>query len=93
MKKLGLTIALLIGAVGSAKAQDNIDLVIGTYGSHLYIYDSDCKTLEFALKGKAEAENASYALEHMGYMFAVSETGSSSGAYSFRKQTTQQRCR
>ena len=63
---------------------NDIDLVIGTYGEHLYIYNIDCQTLEFTLKAKAEAKNASYALAEAGQIFAVSEVGEVSGAYSFQ---------
>lgn len=83
MKKITLTIALLTGGLFCAKAQNDIDLVIGTYGEHLYIYNIDCQTLEFTLKAKAEAKNASYALAEAGQIFAVSEVGEGSGAYSF----------
>lgn len=84
MKKTILTIALLTGGLFCAKAQNDIDLVIGTYGEHIYIYNLDCKTLEFTLKAKAEAKNASYALAEAGQIFAVSEVGEGSGAYSFQ---------
>lgn len=84
MKKTILTIALLTGGLFCAKAQNDIDLVIGTYGEHLYIYNIDCQTLEFTLKAKAEAKNASYALAEAGQIFAVSEVGEGSGAYSFQ---------
>ena len=84
MKKTILTIALLTGGLFCAKAQNDIDFVIGTYGEHLYIYNLDCKTLEFTLKAKAEAKNASYALSEAGQILAVSEVGEGSGAYSFR---------
>ena len=63
---------------------NDIDLVIGTYGEHIYIYNLDCQTLEFTLKAKAEAKNASYALAEVGQIFAVSEVGEGSGAYSFQ---------
>ena len=62
----------------------DINLVIGTYGEHLYIYNLDCQTLEFTLKAQAEAKNASYALAEAGYIYAVSEVGDGSGAYSFK---------
>lgn len=84
MKKTILTIALLTGGLFCAKAQNDIDFVIGAYGEHLYIYNLDCKTLEFTLKAKAEAKNASYALAEAGQIFAVSEVGEGSGAYSFQ---------
>ena len=60
------------------------NLVIGTYGEHLYIYNLDCQTLEFRMKALAEAKNPSYALDGLGYIFAVSEVGEGSGAYSFK---------
>ena len=84
MKKTILTIALLTGGLFCAKAQNDIDLVIGTYGEYLYIYNIDCQTLELTLKAKAEAKNASYALAETGQIFAVSEVGEGSGAYSFQ---------
>ncbi len=84
MKKTILTIALLTGGLFCAKAQNDIDLVIGTYGEHLYIYNLDCQTLEFTLKAKAQAKNASYALAEAGQIFAVSEVGEGSGACSFQ---------
>lgn len=84
MKKIILTIALLTGGLFCAKAQNSIDLLVGTYGEHIYIYNLDCQTLEFTLKAKAEAKNASYALGELGQIFAVSEVGEGSGAYSFQ---------
>ena len=63
---------------------NDIDLLIGTYGEHLYVYNLNCQTLEFTLKAKAEAKNASYALAELGQIFAVSEVGKGSGAYSFQ---------
>lgn len=84
MKKILLTLILLTGAFFCAKAQSTIDLVIGTYGEHLYVYNLDCQTLEFTPKEKVEAKNASYALGYLGDVFAVSEVGEGSGAYSFQ---------
>ena len=84
MKKILLTLILLTGEFFCAKAQSTIDLVIGTYGEHLYVYNLDCQTLEFTLKEKVEAKNASYALGYLGHVFAVSEVGEGSGAYSFQ---------
>lgn len=63
---------------------NDIDLLIGTYGEQLYVYNLNCQTLEFTLKAKAEAKNASYALAELGQIFAVSEVGKGSGAYSFQ---------
>ena len=68
----------------SQRPWKDINLVIGTYGEHLYIYNLDCQTLEFTLKAQAEAKNASYALDNWGLVFAVSEVGGESGAYSFK---------
>ena len=84
MKKVILASALMIGILSCSTPQNDIDLVIGTYGEHLYIYNLDCRTLEFTLKAKAEAKNASYALADAEQIFAVSEVGEGSGAYSFR---------
>lgn len=84
MKKILLTLILLTGAFFCAKAQSTIDLVIGTYGEHLYVYNLDCQTLGFTLREKAEAKNPSYALGYSGHVFAVSEAGEGSGAYSFQ---------
>ena len=91
MKKAILILALIMSALFSTNAQTDesylprkIDLVIGTYGEHLYIYNLDCQTLEFTPKAQTEAKNPSYALEGLGYIFAVSELGEGSGAYSFQ---------
>ena len=84
MKKILMTLLLLTGAFFCAKAQDDIDLIIGTYGEHIYIYNLDCQTLELTLKARVEAKNASYALADAGQIFAVSEVGEGSGAYSFQ---------
>lgn len=98
MKHILLIMILMAGSLFGANAQtnessiprnleeavQNIDLVIGTYGEHLYIYNLDCQTLEFTLKAQAEAKNASYALDNWGVVFAVSEVGDGSGAYSFK---------
>ena len=91
MKKIILTIALLTGGLFCAKAQNSIDLLIGTYGDNIYRYNLDCQTLEFTLKAKAEAKNASYALAEAGQIFAVSEVGEVSGAYSFQVNAAEDR--
>ena len=57
------------------------EVVVGTYGEHLYRYSFDGNS--FTMLGSAEAANPSYALAYGGNIFAVSETGASSGAYSF----------
>lgn len=57
------------------------ELVIGTYGDHLYRYTFDGKS--FTMLDSAEAVNPSYALAFGGNIFAVSETGAGSGVYSF----------
>lgn len=69
----------------AVRRDDITELVIGTYGENVYVYDFDRQSLEFTLKGRAEAKNASYALAKGEHIYAVSETGSSSGAVSFRK--------
>ena len=63
---------------------NSIDVVVGTYGENIYVYSFDADTREFLAKGKAHAENASYALsDGKGNIYAVSEVGNASGAYSF----------
>lgn len=96
MKGIGrICKAALLMAIGAgvalaceSKQNQETDLVIGTYGNHLYHYGFDSDEGSFTLKGKAEALNPSYVL---GYdtqdggmeFFAVSEAGTESGAYSF----------
>ena len=58
-------------------------ICVGTYGENLYVYDFNTGNLKFALDRTAEAANPSYALMHEGHIYAVSETGEESGAYSF----------
>lgn len=100
MKKTILILTFMIGSLAGTNAQNgkphiphnleeamqwnDIDLLIGTYGDNIYRYNLDCQTLEFTLKAKAEAKNASYALAEAGQIFAVSEVGDGSGAYSFQ---------
>ena len=63
---------------------NSIDILVGTYGENIYMYSFDTESQEFLPEGKAEAENASYALsDGDGNIYAVSEVGVSSGAYSF----------
>ena len=63
--------------------EDSIDIVVGTYGENIYTYSFDTESLSFMEKGKTEAQNASYALsDGSGNIYAVSETGQGSGAYS-----------
>lgn len=65
------------------KKNEKMTLHIGTYGEHIYRYSFDKKSLEFSLAGKAEARNASYVLPAADAVYAVSECGEESGAYSF----------
>ena len=63
-------------------------LVIGTYGEHLYTYSFDHRQNKFEFQDKAEAYNPSYALavrtqNSRTEIFAVSECGDESGVYSF----------
>lgn len=89
MKRIILLLALAIMG-GSAYAQKNegntLELVIGTYGGHLHRYSFNTETLEYTSSGRAEAVNASYVLEDEGNIFAVSEAGEGSGAYSFAQE-------
>ena len=61
----------------------NVEINIGTYGLHMYRYAFDTETLEFTLLEKVEAHNASYVIDEGKDVYAVSETGAGSGAYSF----------
>ena len=57
------------------------ELIIGTYGEHLYRCSFDGDNL--TILSSAEAVNPSYALACDGSIFAVSEAGDGSGVYSF----------
>ena len=77
MKKTLITaVTMLTCACGYSQ-----ELVVGTYGEHLYRYSFDGN--RFTMLGSAEAVNPSYALAYGGNIFAVSETGAGSGVYSF----------
>ena len=63
-------------------------LVIGTYGEHIYTYSFDHRQNKFEFQNKAQAHNASYALagrlnDGKTGIYAVSECGPESGVYSF----------
>ncbi len=60
-----------------------VEINIGTYGQHMYRYALDAETLEFSLLNKVQAHNASYVIDEGQNVYAVSETGAGSGAYSF----------
>ena len=84
MKRI-LTLFSILSFAACVPKDTTTELTIGTYGGHLYRYSFDSQTLEFTLKGSAEALNASYALTYGDNIFAVSEAGAGSGAYSFRE--------
>lgn len=69
----------------AVRRNDITEPVVGTYGENVYVYEFDGRSLEFTLKGSAEAKNASYALAKGEHLYTVSETGPSSGTASFRK--------
>ena len=78
---------MLLLAGGNEKTVSH--LAIGTYGENVYLYTFDHKDGTFTLDSKAEARNASYALPTPGkdglkHIYAVSEVGGESGAYSFK---------
>ena len=79
--------AIVLGALALftlLDSEESIDIVVGTYGENIHMYSFDTNTLEFVPKGQAGAMNASYALAGgNGNIYAVSETGDGSGAYSF----------
>lgn len=81
---MGAALALM-GAGGCGGADSRIDLTVGTYGEHIYLYSFDCESLEFTSRGRVEAMDASYVLEEGDMIFAVSECGNGSGVCSFRK--------
>jgi 6-phosphogluconolactonase (cycloisomerase 2 family) len=66
------------------KNETTMEIIVGTYGEQIYRYGFDTERLEFSLMEKVKAENASYAIKEGDNIFAVSETGNVSGAYSFR---------
>ena len=65
------------------KNETTMEIIAGTYGEQIYRYAFDTESLEFSLIEKVKAENASYAIKDGNNIFAVSETGAYSGAYSF----------
>ena len=88
MNKLFIGSLLLMSVafffIGCQNKSVEVDILVGTYGQEIYRYAFDEKTLEFKLKESVEAHNASYAISDDGNIYAVSETGAESGAYSFR---------
>lgn len=88
-KAASLLAMVAAAALGCKTKQENaIDLIIGTYGNHLYHYGFDPDDGSFTFEGKAEALNPSYVLGHGTQdggmeVFAVSEAGAESGVYSF----------
>lgn len=86
MKRISILMTAAIIATGCGKTDDKLNILIGTYGENIYVYSFDQNSLEFTEKAKSEARNASYALAGKGAqagIYAVSETGDGSGAYSF----------
>ena len=96
MKRQKSNIALLCGAAAIILGAFMIlltdggegtvsELVIGTYGEHIYTYSFDHRQNKFEFQEKVEAHNASYALAgNRDGIYAVSECGDESGVYSFR---------
>ena len=79
-------LAVLLGAwaLMTLPSEDkSVQINVGTYGQHMYRYALDTETMEFSLIDKVEAHNASYVIDEGGHVYAVSETGNGSGAYSF----------
>ncbi len=86
-------IALLCGAaavilsciimLNLLKNETTMEIITGTYGEHIHRYSFNTKSLEFSLIEKTKAQNGSYAIKDGNNIFAVSETGDVSGAYSF----------
>lgn len=87
MKRFIIILTALI--LLTCSCSNSIDLIIGTYGDHIYCYSFDSGSHTFTFKGKAKAANASYAIarsreDGINDIYAVSETGKGSGAISFR---------
>ena len=63
-----------------------MELIVGTYGSHLWLLELGQATFDVLATSIFDAENTSYlALSpDKRYLFAVSESGDDSGVYSFR---------
>ena len=109
MKRQSINMALICGAAAvvlgvfmlmmtSWKGGEISRVTVGTYGEHIYTYDFDHQSEEFVLREIVRARNASYALPAMGedgkeYVFAVSECGGESGAYSFASGSDDHLCR
>jgi len=86
MKRISILMTAAIIATGCGKTDNKMNILIGTYGENIYVYSFDQGSLEFTETAKSEARNASYALAGKGTqggIYAVSETGDGSGAYSF----------
>jgi 6-phosphogluconolactonase (cycloisomerase 2 family) len=83
------TAAGMMALAAACSEAPKTEVVIGTYGEHLYTYSFNHQTLEFTETANAKAWNASYALAEEGCIFAVSEVGSESGVYSFAHQKGQ----
>lgn len=83
---VGASLLLWLNMAGESKGQTEI--VIGTYGDHLYRYSFDSETLTFNFQSKSEARNPSYALASgTKDIYAVNEAGNESGACSFRERS------
>ena len=79
-------LAVLLGAwvlMTLQSTDKSVQINVGTYGQHVYRYTLDSQTLGFVLVDKVEAHNASYVIDQGDHVYAVSETGGDSGAYSF----------
>lgn len=85
--------AIILGAFAillTDEAEGKVSqLVIGTYGEHIYTYSFDHRQNKFEFQDKAEAHNASYAVAHKSAndnigIYAVSECREESGVYSFK---------
>ena len=84
-------LAVLLGAwvlMTLPSDSDDIEFNVGTYGQYLYRCSIDTETFEFSVVDKVEANNASYVIDEGDHVYAVSETGNGSGAYSFADAET-----
>lgn len=81
----GAVLLLLLPKQEEETKPKEIELLIGTYGNHLYRYSFHKETLEFTQIDKAESANPSYVLKDNDTIYAVKEIGDSSALMLFNE--------
>ena len=83
--------AVILVAAGliftTGRGIQDMDIIIGTYGEQLYICSYNHRSMEFSVRDSVKAKNPSYVLGEGDMIYAVSECGPSSGAYSFMEKS------